>query len=124
MLSSNGNWPSSSRHAQKQQGRAEKNFQRAMDAVDQMLTQVGDKELADVPQLEPIRRSLLLDKALAFYQGLQDENDANPKARHETGLAHRRSGEILALMGKHGRRREGVPAGDRHPDGAGRRIPG
>ena len=42
--------------AERQQGRAEKNFQRAIDAVDQMLTQVGDKDLADVPQLEPIRR--------------------------------------------------------------------
>ena len=64
-----------------------------------MLTQVGDKDLADVPQLEPIRRTLL-DRALAFYQELQDENDAEPKARQETGLAHRRSGDILALMGK------------------------
>jgi len=87
--------------AERQQARADKNFQRAIDAVDQMLTQVGDKELADVPQLEPIRRTLL-HKALAFYQELQDENDSDPKARHETGLAHRRSGDILALMGKHG----------------------
>ncbi len=87
--------------AEQQQARAEKNFQRAIDAVDQMLTQVGDKELANVPQLEPIRRSLL-QKALAFNQSLQDENDANPQARYETGLAHRRSGDILALMGQQG----------------------
>ena len=87
--------------AERQQGRADKNFQRAIDAVDQMLTQVADKELADVPQLEPIREKLL-EKALAFYQGLQNENDSDPKVRHETGLAHRRSGDLLTLMGQQG----------------------
>ena len=54
---------------------------------------MGDKELANVPQLEPIRRTLL-QKALAFYQTLRDENDADPQARYEIDVAHRRSGDI------------------------------
>ena len=36
---------------------AEANFQKAVDAVDQMLTEVGQESLATVPQMEPVRRA-------------------------------------------------------------------
>ena len=42
-------------------------FALARDAVDRMLSRVGEVELADVPQMEAARRELLTD-ALQFYK--------------------------------------------------------
>ena len=39
-----------------QRDRAETNFRRAREAVDQMLTEVGQETLSRVPQMEPVRR--------------------------------------------------------------------
>src|SRR5262249_41495059 len=49
--------------AERQRRLAQENLKTALDAVHQMLTEVADKELADVPQMEPVRRALL-EKAL------------------------------------------------------------
>ena len=69
-----------------QHRRAEDNFQLAFHAVDRMLREVGETELADVPQMEPVRRQLLKD-ACQFYQKLLQQ----PGRRSRT-LARNRSG--------------------------------
>ncbi len=43
----------------REQARTERNYQRARSAVEQMLTRVGEVDLADVPQMEAVRRDLL-----------------------------------------------------------------
>ncbi len=43
------------------------NLKKARAAVDQMLTAVGQNQRSAVPQMEPVRRALLI-KALGFYQ--------------------------------------------------------
>src|SRR5262249_37633303 len=43
----------------REQARTEANFRLARDAVDQMLTRLGEVELADVPQMETVRRTML-----------------------------------------------------------------
>jgi tetratricopeptide (TPR) repeat protein len=81
--------------------RADANFEKACEAVDRMLTEVGHVQLVHVPHLEPVRRKLL-QEALAFYQGFLRENATDPGLRRETGRAFDRIGYIHQLMGEFG----------------------
>ena len=81
-----------------QRDRAETNFRRARDAVDQMLTEVSEKALAEFPQAEPIRRALL-EKAAAFYRDFLSEQASNPALRGETARAHSRLGGLEGDLG-------------------------
>ncbi len=73
-------------------------LRKACAAVDQMLTRVAVGRLADVPQMEPVRRELL-KQALGFYQGFLEEEGADPELRRETALAYQRVGEIHQHLG-------------------------
>ncbi len=84
--------------AEAQRIRAEASFQKAREAVNQMLTRVADNVLLELPQTEPVRRALLQD-ALVFYQGFLRERAADPGVQHETGRAYHRVGEILRMLG-------------------------
>ena len=68
---------------------AELNFTRARNAVDQMLTEVAEVELADVPQMQPVRKRLL-EKAQRFYLKFLEQKRDDPSVRRET--ARRTSG--------------------------------
>lgn len=80
--------------------RAERNVELATQAVDEMLTEVGEEHLALEPRMEEKRR-ILLEKALAFYKTLQAENEDNPKLVRKTALAQRRLAEIKRLLGRY-----------------------
>jgi serine/threonine protein kinase len=80
--------------------RAEANFQKAREAVDQMLTQVAEEKLKHVPQMEQVRRQLLA-QALTFYQGFLEEDSHDPRVREETGRAYRRVGDIHQTLGQY-----------------------
>ncbi len=54
---------------QREQARTEANFRLARAAVDQMLTRLAEVDLAEVPQMETVRRAML-EKALHFYRNL------------------------------------------------------
>jgi tetratricopeptide (TPR) repeat protein len=84
--------------AEAQRRRAETNFRRAQDAVDQMLTQVSEQALAEIPQAEPVRRALL-EKAAAFYRDFLTEQVADPALRGETARAYSRLGVIEGELG-------------------------
>ena len=81
-----------------ERGRAEANFRRARGAVDEMLTEVGDVELADVPQVEPVRERLLA-KAQRFYLEFLDQAKTDPAVRAEAGRGYCRLGDIEELLG-------------------------
>ena len=66
---------------------AEVNFSRAREAVDQMLSEVGEIELAEVPQMEAVRKRLLAN-ALGFYEAFVAERPADPAVQIEYGRAH------------------------------------
>ena len=86
--------------ALKQRDRAQKNFRLAREAVEQMLSEVGASQLADVPGMEPVRHALL-EKALRFNQQfLEDQND-DPEVRREAGLAYFRAGDIYQKLDRH-----------------------
>jgi serine/threonine protein kinase len=82
-----------------QRRRAKTNLDRAIKAVDQMLTRVGEERLKHIPQFDEERRKLLED-ALALYQGMLDDNSNEPEVRLETGRAYRRMGYINRLLGR------------------------
>jgi serine/threonine-protein kinase len=93
------------REAVKQKGiadieraRAEANFHRAQSAVDQMLTEVGAVELADVPQVEPVRERLLA-KAQRFYLDFLEQAELDPRVRAEAGRGYCRLGDVEELLG-------------------------
>jgi serine/threonine-protein kinase len=78
--------------------RADENFRQAREAVDQMLTEVAEVELADVPQMQPVRKRLL-EKARGFYTGFLDQRRTDPLVRREAARAHLRLGAINQLLG-------------------------
>ncbi len=80
--------------------RAEEHFRLAFHAVDRMLREVGETELADVPQMEPVRRELLKD-ACQFYQKLLQKRGDDRALWLATGRAHSRLGDILELQGEY-----------------------
>jgi len=86
-------------NAERQKQSAEANFRRAVDAVDQMLTRVGEERLTNVPQMEPVRRDLLQD-ALRFYQEFLRERGDGPAVRSEAARAYRRVGQVQVLLGQ------------------------
>jgi tetratricopeptide (TPR) repeat protein len=86
-------------HSQAQKRSAEVNFKRALDAVDQMLTRVGEVQLSHVPQMELVRRDLLQD-ALRFYQEFLRERADSTIVRAEAARAYRRVGQIQDLLGQ------------------------
>jgi serine/threonine protein kinase/Flp pilus assembly protein TadD len=88
--------------ADEQRQQAQHNLGEAMRAVDQMLTRVAEDRVAQLPHMEPTRRALLED-ALAFYQGFLAENSSDPTTRLQTGMAHRRAGDVQRLLGEYAR---------------------
>jgi tetratricopeptide (TPR) repeat protein len=62
---------------------------KACDAVEEMLAQVGDESLEDVPGMEEIREKLL-EKALAFYKEFALQETRDPRIRKRiAGIGHR-----------------------------------
>jgi tetratricopeptide (TPR) repeat protein len=64
-----------------------------------MLTEVAEVELADVPQMQLVRKRLL-EKAQRFYLDFL-KHYSGPSVRREAGRAHIRLGEIEELLGDH-----------------------
>ena len=79
---------------------AQENLLDALAAVEQMLTRVAEDKLVYVPQMEPIRRDLLLD-ALKFYQKFLKKQGDDPQLRREFALAQRRVGRIHVQLGQY-----------------------
>ena len=77
---------------------AEANFQKALLAVERLLARVGDIDLRDVPQLEPVRRALLED-AVELFESFLDGDQDDPEVFHRTGATHVRLGGMQRMLG-------------------------
>jgi serine/threonine protein kinase len=78
--------------------RAGASFQRAMRAIDRMLTEVArEDQLTNDPQMERKQRALLRE-ALELYRELLAEKSSDPVVRLKAGLAYKRVGDILRLL--------------------------
>jgi serine/threonine-protein kinase len=78
--------------------RAEKNFKRAQDAVDQYLTKVSDSPQLQAHGLERLRKELL-GQAKAFYDDFVREQADEPGLQAERGRAYLRLADITAELG-------------------------
>ncbi len=83
--------------AEHERARAAANFRDARDAVEQM-TLLAQGELADVPQMQRVRRALL-EKALEYYQGFLQERGDDPDVEREASLSYKRVGDIHSFLG-------------------------
>ena len=79
---------------------ASSHFQQARDAVDTLLTDLGDTELADVPQMEQLRGKML-SQAREFNAEFLALRGDDPATRYELALAYLREGIILEMLGKY-----------------------
>ncbi|MEM9381606.1 MAG: protein kinase [Planctomycetota bacterium] len=80
-----------------EEGRAGRNLDRAMRAVEGFLTRIGDEDLRDVPLVHELR-ARVLEEALAFYSELLQDQETSPGLRLETARAARRVGDVLAML--------------------------
>jgi serine/threonine-protein kinase len=85
--------------AGRRQAEAEENFQKARQAVDELLGEVGQRWLADVPLMQPVRRRLL-ERAVVFYQGFLKQKSKDPDVRRGAGQAYRKLAEVYVLLGQ------------------------
>ena len=83
---------------ERERARTEANFRLARSSVEEMLTELGEFELADVPQMEPVRAKMLR-KAAVFYDKFLAEHGEDRSIRGEAGRAYTRSGDIRAMLG-------------------------
>jgi tetratricopeptide (TPR) repeat protein/tRNA A-37 threonylcarbamoyl transferase component Bud32 len=87
-------------HAEQEQRLAESNFKQARAAVDEMLSRVGQEDLANEPRMERVRHDLL-QKALHFYERFVQQKSEDPEVRWEAGRAQQRVGDIQEMLGRH-----------------------
>ncbi len=78
--------------------RAESNLKKALDTVDQFTTHAARRQLADIPEAEPVREHLLRD-AIAFYEQLAADNEGDSKLREELSWALTRMAESKLSRG-------------------------
>src|SRR5262249_10511368 len=67
----------------KERERAQAHLHKALEAVEQMLIQVGDERLAGHPEFADLRRQLF-EQALEFYRGFLRQESDDPAVRRET----------------------------------------
>jgi tetratricopeptide (TPR) repeat protein len=74
--------------------RASRNSQKAIEAVNRLLTQVSRDELADRPEMEEVRRQLFEDALEILKELRADGNESDPLVRRALGHVH----ESIALL--------------------------
>src|SRR5262249_49370295 len=85
--------------AQRQYNRAEESARDARAAVEQMLSEVGEERLKNIPEMEPVRQALL-EKAAEFYEKFLRERGDDPALREEAARAYGRVGFINQQLGR------------------------
>jgi tetratricopeptide (TPR) repeat protein len=86
--------------ANRERDRAETNLELAMRAVDGMLSEVGEVQLATEPRMEEKRRALLI-KALGLHREFMKERGNDSRVRFSTAEAYRRLGDVRRLLDQH-----------------------
>lgn len=87
------------REATAQRKEAQDNFEKAIAAVDLMLSEVGSRELENVPLMEGVRRRLL-ERALDFYRSFLADRGDDVEVLRRAADALRRMGSIELSLGQ------------------------
>jgi serine/threonine-protein kinase len=77
---------------------AVRNYSYAYDAAETMLGRVGDVDLAEIPQMEPVRLELLETAKLQFDK-LLEQRSKDPEILLLEGRTRARLGDVLEMMG-------------------------
>jgi serine/threonine-protein kinase len=85
---------------EEQRRQAEANFQTALRAVDDMLTEVAQEELANEPRMQDKQRALLA-RAREYYASFLAQKGDDPRLRKETALASERLADVSRLLDRH-----------------------
>jgi serine/threonine-protein kinase len=85
---------------QRQRDRADANFRKARQSVDDYLTHVSENKLlkSRLPGLQPLRKELL-EAALPYYEGFTAEAQGDPALAAELARAYYRTGKITGQTG-------------------------
>ncbi|TWU14783.1 Serine/threonine-protein kinase PknB [Symmachiella macrocystis] len=85
--------------AELQTRRGDDNLKHALQAVNEMLTEVASDEIVDVPQMATVRRELL-QKAVGFLEQLLAHEEDDPAVQYETARAYVRITDIHEALGE------------------------
>ena len=96
-----------SKRATTAEARASRHLQGALDAVDQMLSRVGDKKLENIPLMEEVRYELLEDAVRLYDRFLQDAPQ-DPQLQTETAVTERRKARVLLQLDRRDEAREPI----------------
>jgi len=99
------------------------NLEKALQAVEAMLTRVGDERLALVPQIEPVRRELL-EEAVKYHEDFLKEDPKDPAIRLGVARAFARVAGIYSAIGQRGEGREALRRSIDLLEGLSREDPG
>jgi len=84
---------------QRQRERAEANFLKARQAVDDAFRLVSEEELLDAPGLQPLRRRLL-ERSMSYYEDFLEDAADVPGLTLDLASAQVNIGEIVSEIGK------------------------
>jgi serine/threonine protein kinase len=87
------------RQVRAERDRAEANFHMALQAVDELLREVGAEDLANEPRMEEKRKKLLA-RALEYFQEFLKQKNDDPVVRKKAGQAYKQMGDVLRLLGR------------------------
>jgi tetratricopeptide (TPR) repeat protein len=73
--------------AEKQQRRAEENFNRAWSGATEMLMKL-DPPSGNPPHIDPDLREKIIERGLNFFRAFIDENNPDPAVRFQSGIAY------------------------------------
>ncbi len=79
--------------------RAQRNFQYAFEAINELLATVGSDDLREVPTFEPVRKTLV-ERALAFYGRLLVDDPHNLAVEREIARVTRSIGDVYEDLGQ------------------------
>src|SRR5262249_43091480 len=86
------------RLTERQRQRAEANFQKAREAVDECFTTVTTNPVLQEPGMEPVRQ-VLFQTALKYYQDFLDQRTDDPAVQADLARAYYRLGYITERIG-------------------------
>jgi serine/threonine protein kinase len=87
------------RQVRAERDRAEANFHMALQAVDELVREVGAEDLANEPRMEQKRKKLLA-RALEYFQEFLKQKEDDPVVRKKAGQAYKQMGDVLRLLGR------------------------